>query len=120
MTTAIRPGDCVKVPDGRTARVRERAAGGYKVRLRRKTGKSHQFMTFARHDLERVDCPKGWMSPEGYNRYLEATPRKCVNEETDRVDERRNVRNGRPGRLVERERSRRGESGSSRESTAVP
>jgi hypothetical protein len=73
VTTAIHPGDCVKVPDGRTARVRERAAGGYKVRLRRKAGKSHQFMTFARHDLERIDCPNGWMSPEGYNRYLEAT-----------------------------------------------
>jgi hypothetical protein len=73
MATAIRPGDCVKVPDGRIARVRERAPDGYKVRLRRKTSKSHQFLTFAPHDLERVDCPKGWMSPEGYNRYLKAT-----------------------------------------------
>ena len=26
---------------------------------------SLRFLTFARHDLERVDCPKGWMSPEG-------------------------------------------------------
>jgi hypothetical protein len=70
---AIRPGDCVKVPDGRIARVREPAADGYKVRLRRRTSKTHQFLTFARQDLQRVDCPKGWMSPEGYNRYLQAT-----------------------------------------------
>jgi len=73
MTTGIRPGDCVKVPDGRIARVRERAADGYKVRVRRKTSKSHQFLTFAGHDLEGVDCPKGWRSPTGYNRYLEST-----------------------------------------------
>jgi hypothetical protein len=80
----------VKVPDGRIARVRERVADKYKVRVRRKTSKSHQFLTFARHDLEGVDCPKGWMSPEGYNRYLESTlakmhermdgPRRCGEE----------------------------------------
>jgi hypothetical protein len=73
MTAAIRPGDCVQIPDGRIGRVRERAADGYTVRLRRKTSKSHQFRTFARQDLEPVDCPKGWMSPKGYNKYLQAT-----------------------------------------------
>jgi hypothetical protein len=73
MAAAIHQGECVKVPDGRIARVRERVTDGYTVRLRRKTGKSHQLLTFARKDLERVDCPKGWMSPEGYNRYLQAT-----------------------------------------------
>jgi hypothetical protein len=24
-------------------------------------------------EAERVDCPKGWMSPDGYARYLETT-----------------------------------------------
>jgi hypothetical protein len=88
MAAAICQGDCVKVPDGRIARVRERVADGYKVRLRRKTGKSHQFLTLARHDLERVDCPKGWMSPEGYNRYLEATLAKM----RERMQEPRSIR----------------------------
>jgi hypothetical protein len=45
----------------------------YKVRVRRQTSKSHEFLSFAVGDLEQVDSPKGWMSPEGYSRYLEAT-----------------------------------------------
>jgi hypothetical protein len=28
---------------------------------------------FAAMDLRRVDCPKGWMSPAGYGRYLKVT-----------------------------------------------
>jgi hypothetical protein len=28
---------------------------------------------FPAGDLQRVDCPKGWMSPEGYVRYLKVT-----------------------------------------------
>jgi hypothetical protein len=58
MAATIHQGECVKVPDGRIARVRDRVADGYKVRLCRKTGKSHQLLTFARKDLERVDYPK--------------------------------------------------------------
>ena len=73
MTTRIRIGDCVKIPDGRLARVRERVTGKYKVRVRRKTSKTHQFLIFAVDQLELVDCPKGWMSREGYNRYLKIT-----------------------------------------------
>jgi hypothetical protein len=43
------------------------------VRVRRATSATHQFLMFAVRDLKRVECPKGWMSPEGYVRYLKAT-----------------------------------------------
>lgn len=66
-------GDCVRIPDGRIGRVREVAGRRYGLRFRRQTSKTHQFVLFAPEDLERVDCPKGWMSPEGYARYTEAT-----------------------------------------------
>jgi hypothetical protein len=55
------------------ARVRECAAGKCRVRVRRTTSKSHQFLVLAVGDLDPVDCPKGWMSPDGYNRYLTTT-----------------------------------------------
>ncbi len=74
----ISPGDCVKTPDGRIARVREVSAKkrGYRVRVRRMSGRTSQFLMFTRGELESVPCPKGWMSPEGYNRYLQATLEK--------------------------------------------
>ena len=61
-------GDCVRIPDGRIGRVREIAGGRYKVRVQRETSQAHQFVEFAAGDLERVDCPKGWMSQEGARR----------------------------------------------------
>lgn len=70
---AIRPGICVAIPDGRIGRVRERSDGGYRVRVRRATSTSHQFLVLAGTDLRPVDCPKGWMSPTGYSRYLKVT-----------------------------------------------
>jgi len=73
MAESIQPGDCVRLPDGRVARVRGGAEGQYRVRVRRKASKTHQFLTFTADQLEPVACPKGWMSPEGYNRYLETT-----------------------------------------------
>lgn len=73
MAGSIRVGDCVKIPDGRVARVREGMHGKYKVRVRRTSSKTHQFLVFDAADLERIECPKGWMSPEGYNRYLAQT-----------------------------------------------
>jgi hypothetical protein len=76
LSTPIRPGDCARLPDGRVARVRERVDGAYRLRVRRTTSKSHQFLLMKATDLERVDCPKGWMSPEGYNRYLAVTLKK--------------------------------------------
>ncbi len=69
----IEIGACVKIPDGRIARVREKIGNTYKVRVRRKTSNTHQFLYFEESKLKVVACPKGWMSPEGYNRYLKAT-----------------------------------------------
>jgi hypothetical protein len=73
MARSFRVGDCVRIPDGRIGRVREVSGGKYRVRVRRTTSATHQFLMFAVGDLNRVDCPKGWMSPEGYVRYLEVT-----------------------------------------------
>ncbi len=73
MIVPIRPGDCVRIPDGRIARVRDHPGDKYKVRVRRQTSNTHQFLVLDGAGLERVPCPRGWMSPEGYNRYLEVT-----------------------------------------------
>ena len=73
MARTFRVGDCVRVPDGRIGRVREISRGQCRVRLRRATSATHQFLMFTVSDLKRVDCPKGWMSPEGYLRYLQVT-----------------------------------------------
>jgi hypothetical protein len=69
----IAPGDCVRLPDGRIGRVREQREGMYRVRVRRMTSKTNHFVWLALSKVERVPCPKGWMSPEGYNRYLRET-----------------------------------------------
>ncbi len=73
MSGKIREGDCVLVPDGRIARVRDISEGQCRVRVRRLTSTSHQFLLFRTDELKRVDCPRGWMSPDGYNRYLRVT-----------------------------------------------
>ena len=73
MARSMKIGGCVKLPDGRIGRVRERLAKGYKVRVQRKTSRTHEFVVFAANKLEAVHCPKGWMSPDGYNRYLKIT-----------------------------------------------
>jgi hypothetical protein len=73
---AIHPGDCVAIPDGRVARVRDHSAKGWRVRVRRTTSRSHQFLVFPEQELKPVECPKGWMSPAGYNRYLQVTLEK--------------------------------------------
>ncbi len=70
MARTFRVGDCVFIPDGRIGRVREVSGRKYRVRVRRATSATHQFRTFAAGNLKRVDCPKGWMSPAGYVRYL--------------------------------------------------
>jgi len=74
-------GECVRIPDGRVGRVREVTGPHCKVRVRRTTSETHQFLKFIRDDLERVDCPKGWMSPEGYVRYLDNTLAKMRERE---------------------------------------
>jgi len=62
---SIQKGDCVKIPDGRIARIRGIEKDRYKVRVRRKTSNSHQFVTFKKGELIQVACPKGWMSRDG-------------------------------------------------------
>ena len=73
MARAFQEGDCVRLPDGRIGRVRGVSGGRYRVRVRRTTSDTHQFLLFAARELKRVDCPKGWMSPEGDKRYLTVT-----------------------------------------------
>ncbi len=76
MERQIQPGDCVKLADGRVARVRECLGARCRVRVRRTTSKTHQFLLVETAEITRAECPKGWMSPEGYNRYLAVTLRK--------------------------------------------
>jgi hypothetical protein len=84
MGKPFKVGDCVRIPDGRIGRVREVAGPQHKVRVRRTTSKTHQFLAFTREELARVDCPKGWMSPEGYVRYLQATLAKMRERESSK------------------------------------
>ncbi len=81
MGRIIRVGDCVRIPDGRVGRIREMSGRKYRVRVWRTTSTTHQFLMFAAKDLKRVACPKGWMSPEGYVRYLTATLAKMRQRE---------------------------------------
>ena len=67
------PGDCVQIPDGRTGRVRAVERGDYRVRVLRTTSRTHQFLALKAGQLKRVTCPKGWMSPDGYRKYLKPT-----------------------------------------------
>ena len=69
----IRFGDCVRLADGRVGRVRAKSGALYKIRVRRKTSNTHQFVTRAARELQLIRCPKEWMSPDGYRRYLRAT-----------------------------------------------
>jgi hypothetical protein len=86
----IRAGDCVKIPDGRIGRVREISAGRCRVRVRRATSNTHQFLFFPARELERVECPKGWMSPVGYNHYLRVTLAKMKDRFSKKVPEAKN------------------------------
>lgn len=72
-TARLTIGDCVRLPDGRIGRVRAVRSGNVRVRVRRHTSKTHQFLDFPISHLERVACPSGWMSPSGYRRYLRVT-----------------------------------------------
>ena len=73
ISRSLRVGDCVRIPDGRVGRARDVSGDKYRVRVRRTTCATHQFVLFTTGDLRHVECPKGWMSPEGYVRYLEVT-----------------------------------------------
>jgi hypothetical protein len=73
MAARFQVGDCVRVPDGRIGRVRARAGRKLRVRVRRRTSATHQFLLLAPSELRGVACPKGWMTPAGYRRYLGPT-----------------------------------------------
>ena len=73
MSRRFTVGDCVRVPDGRIGRVRAVEAGRYRVRVQRRTSKAHQFLLLRAGELSRAACPSGWMSPDGYRRYLKPT-----------------------------------------------
>lgn len=83
MARTFRVGDCVRIPDGRIGRIREVSNGKYRVRVRRTTSATHQFLMFAAGDLNRAECPKGWMSPAGYVRYLRVTLAKMRQRQHD-------------------------------------
>ena len=76
MSEEIKSGDCVRIPDGRIGRFRDKNGDRYRVRVRRITSKSNQFLLFNREEIRKVVCPKGWMSPQGYNSYLKTTLEK--------------------------------------------
>ena len=73
MGAKFQVGDCVRVPDGRIGRVRGRAGSRLRIRVRRTTSETHQFLLLAPSALRPVECPSGWMSPAGYRRYLRPT-----------------------------------------------
>ena len=69
----IQEGDCVTVPDGRIGRVRSIEGSKIKVRLMRVTSHTYQFIWYLQSEVKIVVCPKGWMSSNGYNKYLKVT-----------------------------------------------
>jgi len=82
----IQPGDCVQMTDGRIARVREDHGTTAWVRVRRRTSKTQQMLEISKGELTRVPCPQGWMSPEGYNRYLRVTLEKMRLREKQKTE----------------------------------
>lgn len=84
MPRAIETADCVLLPDGRIGRVRAVGEKTARVRVRRKTSRTHQFLTFPKSKLQVVDCPEGWMSPRGYARYLRITLSKMRKRKSTR------------------------------------
>jgi len=77
-------GDCVRIPDGRIGRVRAIEAGRYRIRVQRRTSKTHQFLLLRAGELRKVECPAGWMSPDGYRRYLKPTLAKLHKRQAGR------------------------------------
>ena len=73
MAKRWRVGDCVLLADGRMGRIREVFGLKLRVRVRRTTSATHQFLTLEGKELKCANCPKGWMSRDGYARYLRTT-----------------------------------------------
>lgn len=105
----IKPGQCVKIPDGRTARVRDYHSdiNRWRVRVRRKTSDSYEFVYFKLNELQIVDCPPGWMSVNGYNSYLKKTLAKMRQREERQREERQRKERQREERQREMRKSKR-------------
>lgn len=71
--TSLGPGVCVKLPDKRIGRIRDKVNKLWRVRVKRTTSETHQFLYFKSKDLKIVPTPKGWMSVSGYNNYVKKT-----------------------------------------------
>ncbi len=70
----ISPGKCVRIPDGRIGRVRDLHDDGlWRIRVKRTTSNTNQFLYFKASQLKLVTCPQGWMGEEGYNNYVKKT-----------------------------------------------
>ncbi len=78
-------GDCVIIPDGRIGRIRDITNKQMRVRVMRITSHTHQFLWFIPSELRITSCPKGWMSPDGYSRYLKITLAKMKQKEKERL-----------------------------------
>lgn len=60
MAAKLQVGDCVRVPDGRIGRVRAEVGRKLRVRVRRRTSRTHQFLLLGPGDVRVVPCPHGW------------------------------------------------------------
>jgi hypothetical protein len=74
---ALKPGECVRVPDGRPGRIRGRRGGKLTVRVRRRGGTADEVLLLSPRELERIDPPAGWMSVKGYVRRTAAARRNA-------------------------------------------
>ena len=77
---AFHKGDCVRIADGRPGRVRSARAGTVRVRVRRRGRTTDELLDLPAAELSAIDPPKGWMSPEGYNRRVNAIRRRSADE----------------------------------------
>jgi hypothetical protein len=73
----LRPGECVRVPDGRPGRIRGRRGGKFSVRVRRRGGTADELLLLSPRELEPIDPPAGWMSVKGYVRRTAAARRNA-------------------------------------------
>ncbi|MDQ6893593.1 MAG: hypothetical protein M3167_13040 [Acidobacteriota bacterium] len=81
----LQRGECVRLADGRPGRVRGKSGAKYRVRVRRPGSKGDEVLLLSGGELERIDPPAGWMSPEGYNRRVAAVRRAAAKRGVSRA-----------------------------------
>lgn len=83
----MKPGDCVKINSRfinfiyenylreieNIGRIRKKEGNYYKVRIKNSNNKYYKFYIIQEKYLKWIECPRGWMSKEGYNNYLRKT-----------------------------------------------